>query len=408
MRSYRILTFGCQMNEHDSEKMSGVLEADGFTSAGSAEEADVVVLNTCSIREKAEQKFYSELGRLRPLKESNPSLIIAVSGCIAQQEGRRILRRAPYVDLILGNQNIKDLPGLIEAKRRSDTEVRTEYDQGYEHVTLPVRRTSSVTAFVNIMYGCDNFCSYCVVPHVRGREKSRMPGEILSEVQGLVADGCREVTLLGQNVNSYGAEGADFADLLLRVAGVDGIERVRFTSPHPKDFPRRLLAAIAAHPKLCKQIHLPLQAGSDRILEKMRRTYTRQEFLDLVDEIRAAIPEVGLSTDLIAGFPTETDAEFEDTVEVVERVRFDSAFIFKYSERKNTIAQRKYPDDVPEAVKSARVVRLAMPGRHAPRRHPRETCAAPPRASALLLPSASRVRHLLCPSSECACGEGRP
>jgi tRNA-2-methylthio-N6-dimethylallyladenosine synthase len=352
-------TYGCQMNEYDSELVRAILRDGGFELVAAPESADVILLNTCAIREHAHAKIYGRLHEFRRLRSTNPRLKVGVLGCMAQNLKSELLHGGPGVDLVAGPDSYKKLPGLIlEVVDGGDKGLEIDLSEYETYSDVYPERVPGVNAWIACMRGCDNFCTFCVVPYTRGRERSRSPESVVEETRRLASQGFKQVTLLGQNVNSYAHEGADFADLLLEVAEVEGIRRVRFTSPHPKDFPRKLLRAIASHPKLCKQIHLPLQAGNDRVLEMMRRTYTRREFLDLVDEIRAAIPDVCLSTDVICGFPTETDAEFDETLEVMERVEFDSAFTFKYSERKNTIAQRRYPDDVPEAVKSARVVRL--------------------------------------------------
>jgi tRNA-2-methylthio-N6-dimethylallyladenosine synthase len=352
-------TYGCQMNEYDSELVRAILQNGSFRMTAALEEADVVLLNTCAIRESAHERIHGRLGHIGELKRRKPRLVVGVLGCMAQSLKQELLEQHPVVDLIAGPDAYKQLPQLIHAVcDHGGREMAIDLSEYETYSDVYPDRVPGVNAWIACMRGCDNFCTFCVVPYTRGRERSRDPASVVAEVERLAAAGYRQVTLLGQNVNSYRYEGTDFADLLLRVADVDGIRRVRFTSPHPKDFPRRLLEAIAAHPRLCKQIHLPLQAGNDRVLERMRRTYTRGEFLDLVDEIRATLPGVCLSTDVICGFPGETDAEFEDTVSALERVRFDSAFIFKYSERPNTIAQRKFRDDVPDAVKTARVVRL--------------------------------------------------
>ena len=352
-------TYGCQMNEYDSELVRAILRDGGFALATAPESADVILLNTCAIREHAHAKIYGRLHELRRLRSNNPRLLVGVLGCMAQNLKSDLLRAGPGVDLVAGPDSYKRLPGLIrEVAGSGEKGLEIDLSEYETYSDVYPERVPGVNAWIACMRGCDNFCTFCVVPYTRGRERSRSPESVVEETRRLASQGFKQVTLLGQNVNSYAYEGADFADLLLAVAEVEGIRRVRFTSPHPKDFPRKLLRAIAAQPKLCKQIHLPLQAGNDRVLESMRRTYTRREFLDLVDEIRAAIPDVCLSTDVICGFPTETDVEFDDTLEVMERVEFDSAFTFKYSERKNTIAQRKVPDDVPEAVKSERLGRL--------------------------------------------------
>lgn len=358
MKSFKVLTFGCQMNDHDSEKMAGVLAAEGFSPATTPEEADLILLNTCSIREKAEQKFYSELGRLRDIKKERPSIVIAVSGCIAQQEGKKILRRAPFVDLIFGNQNIRQLPELLGRVTR-EAEVRTDFAEGYEHQLLPAVRESNITSFVNIMYGCNNFCSYCVVPYVRGRERSRRPADIIREIEGLVHGGCREVTLLGQNVNSYGAglEGEDSCDFpgLLRMAdAVDGLLRIRFVTSHPKDLSDSLIESMAALPKVVESIHLPLQSASDRILAAMNRSYTFKQYMFKLNSLRSAMPDISLSTDIIVGFPGETEEDFEKTINALTDIRYDSIFSFMYSRRPNTKAL-EMKGHLPHEVRAARL-----------------------------------------------------
>ena len=358
MRVY-LETYGCQMNEYDSELVRTILRREDFSFAEQPEDADVVLLNTCAIREHAYDKIYGRIGTLAPLRLQHPNLVVGVLGCMAQNLKDDLLRPRSGVDLIAGPDAYKRLPALIrEVREKGSPGMEIDLSEYETYADIVPERVPGVNAWIACMRGCDNFCSFCVVPYTRGRERSRTVDSVVDETRRLAEQGYRQVTLLGQNVNSYAADGADFADLLLAVAGVDGIERVRFTSPHPKDFPQPLLQAIASHPKLCKHIHLPLQAGNDAVLERMRRTYTRQEFLNLVDEIRATLPEVCLSTDVICGFPGEDDAAFADTVAVLEQVRFDSAFIFKYSERRNTIAQRKFVDDVPETVKRERVVQL--------------------------------------------------
>jgi tRNA-2-methylthio-N6-dimethylallyladenosine synthase len=352
-------TYGCQMNEYDSEIVRSILRRESFEVVAAPEAADVVLLNTCAIREHAHHKIYGRIGVLSALRRDNPQLLIGVLGCMAQNLKDDLLRPHSGVDLVAGPDSYKKLPSLLRSVRDTGTKAKEiDLSEFETYSDIYPERMPGVNAWIACMRGCDNFCSFCVVPYTRGRERSRTPESIVEEAERLAEQGYRQVTLLGQNVNSYASEGADFADLLLRVAAIDGIERVRFTSPHPKDFPRKLLQAIASHPKLCKHIHLPLQSGSDRILDLMRRTYTAAEFLDLVDEIRATIPGIALSTDVICGFPTETEEDFEATLAVIERVDFDWAFIFKYSERKNTIAARRLPDDVSEETKSARVVRL--------------------------------------------------
>jgi len=373
-----IESFGCQMNEYDTELVRSLLKARGFTFTEDRERADVVLMNTCAIRENAHTKVYSHLAELRAIKRQR-HLVVGVLGCMAQNLKEELTETEPLVDVLAGPDSYRRLPDLliqaIEAqeqglKHRGMAVELSEYET-YDDI-LP-ERTDGVNAWLAVMRGCDNFCSFCVVPYTRGRERSRDPQGIIRETEHLVAQGHKQVTLLGQNVNSYqfnaregarlGAPGAggcdwDFARLMTAVADVPGIERVRFTSPHPKDFPPALLDAVAGHPKICKHIHLPLQSGNDRILDVMGRSYTRNEYLAIVDDIRRRNPDIALTTDIICGFCSETDEEFMDTYRVVQDVGFHAAFVFKYSERKHTIAARKYPDDVPETVKTNRVNRL--------------------------------------------------
>lgn len=355
-----IETFGCQMNESDSELVRSMLKQEGFAFTPDRERADVVLVNTCAIRENAHNKIYAHLSELKGLKNQRP-LVVGVLGCMAQNLKEELADKEPLVDILAGPDAYRQLPMLLS--RALDTQEQgfaqkgfaldlSEYET-YEGV-LP-DRDSGVNAWITVMRGCDNFCSFCVVPYTRGRERSRAPEAVLVETRDAAAHGFRQITLLGQNVNSYRHDDWDFAKLISAVADTPGIDRVRFTSPHPKDFPPALIDAIATHPNICKHIHLPLQAGSDRILDLMERTYTANDYLALVERIRTAIPEVVLTTDIICGFCSESDEEFHDTRRIVEQVQFDSAYIFKYSERKNTIAARKFADDVPDSVKGARV-----------------------------------------------------
>ncbi|TAK06242.1 MAG: tRNA (N6-isopentenyl adenosine(37)-C2)-methylthiotransferase MiaB [Candidatus Manganitrophaceae bacterium] len=351
-------TYGCQMNEYDSELIRSILAPHGHEITMAVEEAEVVLINTCAIRENAHRKIYGRLDMLRPLKKEKERFVVGVLGCMAQNLKEELFDH-PVVNLIVGPDSYRSLPKLIDEVIGTDRQEIEAYLSEYEtYSDIAPTRVEGVNAWVAIMRGCDNFCTFCVVPYTRGRERSRSIENILSEVRSLAEKGYRQVTLLGQNVNSYRDEGAGFADLILKAADVPGIERVRFTSPHPKDFPRPLLEAIASHPNICKHIHLPVQAGSDRILDLMARTYTRKEYLRLVEEIRRLIPGIALTTDLIVGFPTETEDDFQETAGLYKDCRFDSAYIFKYSERKGTIASRKYPDDVPPEVKTDRIVRL--------------------------------------------------
>ncbi len=355
-----IETFGCQMNESDSELVRTMLKQDGFAFTEDRERADVLLVNTCAIRENAHNKIYAHLSELKALKKHRP-LVVGVLGCMAQNLKSELAAKEPLIDLLAGPDGYRQLPMLIATALESQAQGvfhqsfaldLSEYET-YEGV-LPDRDTG-VNAWITVMRGCDNFCTFCVVPYTRGRERSRDPRGILAEARDAAAKGFKQLTLLGQNVNSYADGDWDFAKLVGAVADTPGIERVRFTSPHPKDFPEALIEVIATHPKVCKHIHLPLQSGSDRILDLMGRTYTGDQYLSLVDRIRSVIPRVTLTTDLICGFCTESDDDFMNTYRLVERIRFDSAYIFKYSERKHTIAARKYPDDVPETVKGSRV-----------------------------------------------------
>ncbi len=361
MKSFHIITFGCQMNEHDSERMTGILEGRGCTPAPAVEDAEMVILNTCSIREKAEQKFFSELGRLKKLKDERPGLKIAVAGCIAQQEGAKILSRAPFVDMIFGPSDIARLSDLVDKKLSQPFPVvDISGDSSYHRRHIPAKRADKIKAWVSIMYGCDNFCSYCVVPYLRGRERSRLPEDIVNEVRGLADNGYKEVTLLGQNVNSYGKgleQAADFPSLLKRVDVVPGLERVRFVTSHPRDLSDELISTIRDLPKVCESLHLPVQSGSDRILSSMNRKYTRDDYLAKVKKLRTAVPDIAFTTDIIVGFPGETDQDFEMTVKLLEEVQYDGIFAFKYSKRPGTTAI-KLSGHVPERVKEDRLARV--------------------------------------------------
>jgi tRNA-2-methylthio-N6-dimethylallyladenosine synthase len=356
-----IETYGCQMNEYDSELVKSICARRGFGLAESMDDADIVLLNTCAVRERAHLKVYGRLQRLKGEKarRGGRELTVGVLGCMAQNLKDDLLNGHDHVDFVAGPDSYRELPDLIDAARggeRAGSALRLSRTETYSGVN-PVRN-SGVNAWLAVMRGCDNMCTFCVVPYTRGRERSRDPKGVIAEVEALVLQGYKQVTLLGQNVNSYRHENYRFADLMRMVGDVSGVERVRFTSPHPKDFPPDLIEAIAGHPNLCNHIHLPLQAGNDRVLDMMRRTYTNREFRDLVDYIRGEIPGLGLTTDAIVGFPTETAKEYEETRQLMEDVRFDAAFIFKYSERQGTYAQRKLPDDVPEEEKTRRIVEL--------------------------------------------------
>lgn len=355
-----IETYGCQMNEYDSELVQSICVKRGFTIADSLDVADVVLLNTCAVRERAHLKIY---GRLQLLKREKAmrrrELTIGILGCMAQNLKEDLTDGHQEIDFVAGPDSYRQLPDLIDAARDGAEQgaalklSRTETYTGVDPV-----RSGGLNAWIAVMRGCDNMCTFCVVPYTRGRERSRNPDGVIAEVEALVRQGYKQVTLLGQNVNSYSSGNYGFADLMRKVADVVGVERVRFTSPHPKDFPTKLINAIADHPKLCKHIHLPLQAGSDRMLGLMRRTYTNASFRELVAKMRDTIPGVALTTDVIVGFPTESNADFEQTRRIMEDLRFDAAFIFKYSERKGTYAQRKLQDDVDAEAKTRRIVEL--------------------------------------------------
>ncbi|MCS6897530.1 MAG: tRNA (N6-isopentenyl adenosine(37)-C2)-methylthiotransferase MiaB [Nitrospira sp.] len=358
-----IETFGCQMNESDSELIRALLKGEGFSFTPDRERADVLLVNTCAIRENAHNKIYAHLAELKELKKQRP-LVIGVLGCMAQNLKNDLAEQEPLIDVLAGPDSYRRLPSLLLNALAAQEEGLfqrgfaldlSEYET-YEGI-LP-DRDNGVNAWITVMRGCDNFCTFCVVPYTRGRERSRPPESVLAEARDAAARGFTQITLLGQNVNSYRHGEWDFARLIGAVADTPGIHRVRFTSPHPKDFPVTLLHVIASHPKICKHIHLPLQSGSDRILELMGRTYSADDYLALVDQIRHTIPGVTLTTDIICGFCSESDADFQATQRVVEQVQFDSAYIFKYSERKHTIAARKYPDDVPDRIKGTRVATL--------------------------------------------------
>ncbi|MBX5437427.1 MAG: tRNA (N6-isopentenyl adenosine(37)-C2)-methylthiotransferase MiaB [Alicyclobacillaceae bacterium] len=357
-----IKTYGCQMNEHDTETMAGLLQAMGYEPAAYDADADVILFNTCAVRENAEDKVFGEIGRIRPLKAANPGLILGLCGCMAQEQGVQelVLRKFPWIDLVFGTHNLHRLPELLTRARNSLDTVLEVWDKPAELVEdLPKVRRDRVRAWVNIQYGCNKFCTYCIVPYTRGPERSRLPQDIVNEVAGLAAAGCREVTLLGQNVNDYGADLGDvtFAQLLRKVNAVDGIERVRFTTSNPWNFTDELIAAIAECDHVVEHIHLPVQSGNNQILKRMNRTYTREFYLNLVERIRRAIPGVSLTTDIIVGFPGETEEQFLDTLRLVEEVRFDNAFTFIYSPRENTPAAR-FPDDTKSEEKKERLLRL--------------------------------------------------
>jgi tRNA-2-methylthio-N6-dimethylallyladenosine synthase len=363
--TYLIRTFGCQMNEHDSERIGGVLMADGMTPTDDPGDARVIVLNTCAIRENADNKLYGNLGHLKPLKDRRPDLRIVVAGCLAQKDQGEIQRKAPWVDVVVGTHALPHLLDLLDRAERDGPQMDVREYTDLFPSALPAARADGVRAWVSIATGCDNACTFCIVPFVRGAQRSRAMGDILAEVQGLAASGVVEVTLLGQNVNTYGRDvtvpGSSrrplFADLLRMVNQVDGIERIRFTSPHPHDFTPDVIEAMASSAKVCEHIHFPLQSGSDRVLKAMQRSYRRDRYLAWLDRIRDAIQTVAVSTDIIVGFPGETEEDFADTLEVVERARFDSAYTFQYSPRPGTRAATM-PDQVPKEIVQERFDRL--------------------------------------------------
>jgi tRNA-2-methylthio-N6-dimethylallyladenosine synthase len=359
VKRYHVTTFGCQMNAHDSERIKGLLEELGLGEAASPDEADVLVLNTCTIREKPDTRFAAHMGNAAKLKRERPGTVIAVGGCYAEAQRDRLFTLYPDVDVAFGPGTISHLGAWLGAG--GEGLARGSFGTGDERAFaagLPMRRERRFQAWVQVSMGCNSVCSYCIVPAVRGREISRRPGEVLAEVERLAEEGVREVTLLGQNVNSYGRDvGSSFAELLRAVDAVPGIERIRFTSPHPKDFRRDVITAMAECAAVCEHAHLPLQSGSSRVLKAMRRTYSRERYLRLVGELRASIPDLALTTDVIAGFPGETEPEFLETLEVVQEVGFDGAFTFVYSPRAGTEAAAM-PDQVPDGAKRERIERL--------------------------------------------------
>lgn len=360
-KTFHITTFGCQMNEHDSEVMAGMLLEKGFTAVRERKEADVAIINTCSIRENADKRFFGTLGQLKRRKMENPDFLVCVCGCMMQQQHviDTIKAKYPWVDIIFGTHNIHQLPQLLE-NALSEKKKQIEIWPGSSDIVegLPCKRLHQSKALVNIMFGCNNFCTYCIVPYTRGRERSRKPEEILREVKSLVTDGVKEVMLLGQNVNSYRGEGGvDFAGLIYMLNRVEGLERIRFMTSHPKDLSDRLIQAFIDCEKLCKNIHLPVQSGSSRILKAMNRHYDREQYLTLVDKLRQAVPGITMSTDIIVGFPGETEEDFQETLDLVRRVRYDSAFTFLYSIRKGTPAE-KFEEQIPEEIKHQRFNRL--------------------------------------------------
>ena len=359
-----IRTFGCQMNEYDSDKMADVLAAaEGFEKTADPAEADLILFNTCSVREKAQEKVFTDLGRVKPLKRARPGVLIGVGGCVASQEGEEIVRRAPYVDLVFGPQTLHRLPEMLRERRatgRPQVDISFPEIEKFDH--LPPARVEGAAAFVSIMEGCSKYCSFCVVPYTRGEEVSRPLEDVMAEIRHLAASGVKEVTLLGQNVNAYvgelaGGEHADFALLLAQVARVDAIERIRYTTSHPLEFTQRLIDAYTRIPKLVSHVHLPVQSGSDRVLAAMKRNYTAMEYRSIIRRLRVARPDISISSDFIVGFPGETEADFEQTMKLVDDVRFDGSFSFVFSARPGTPAAN-LPDATPREVKLARLQRL--------------------------------------------------
>src|SRR6266498_312302 len=362
MPTYSVRTYGCQMNVHDSERLSGLLEEAGYSRAETAgDDVDLVVLNTCAVRENADNRLYGNLGQLYPAKQRRPGMQIAVGGCLAQKDRGTIVERAPWVDVIFGTHNLASLPVLLE-RARHNAEAQVEIVETLQNFPsdLPTRRESPYSAWVSISVGCDNRCTFCIVPSLRGTETDRRPGDVLAEIRALVESGVIEITLLGQNVNSYGRSFGDrfaFGKLLRACGEIDGLERVRFTSPHPRDFTDDVIDAMAETPKVCHSLHMPLQSGSDAVLKAMRRSYRSEKYLGIIDKVRAAMPDAAITTDIIVGFPGETEEDFEQTLHVVRAARFSSAFTFQYSKRPGTPAATM-DGQVPKQVVQERYERL--------------------------------------------------
>lgn len=366
-RTYQVRTFGCQMNVHDSERLSGLLEDAGYVPAAESEQADLVVFNTCAVRENADQRLYGSLGNLRKIKANHPGMQIAVGGCLAQKDKETVVEKAPWVDVVFGTHNIGSLPALLKRaahNQRAEVEIVDSLQQ-FPSV-LPAKRESAYAGWVSISVGCNNTCTFCIVPSLRGKEIDRRPGDILAEVQALVDQGVSEVTLLGQNVNAYGVNFADpnterdrfaFSKLLRACGTIEGLERLRFTSPHPAEFTSDVIDAMAETPNVCPQLHMPLQSGSDRVLKAMRRSYRSGKFLKILQEVREKIPHASITTDIIVGFPGETEQDFQDTLRVVEEARFSGAFTFQYSPRPGTPAAT-YEEQIDKAVVQDRYMRL--------------------------------------------------
>lgn len=363
IKKFYIETWGCQMNEEDSEKLSGMLKISGYEKTENKKSADLIIFNTCCVRENAEQKVFGNLGALKSVKEKNPNLIIGICGCMMQQDdmANTIIKKFPFVDIIFGTHNSHMLPEYLNRVKQEGKSIVEIWDKEKGIVEgLPVDRLSKIKAFVTIMYGCNNFCTYCIVPYVRGRERSRTPEDIEKEIRELVKDGYKEITLLGQNVNSYGKDlspALDFADLLVRIDKIEGLERIRFMTSHPKDLSFKVIEAVRDGEKICEHIHLPVQSGSSRLLKKMNRHYDKEYYIDLIRNIKREIPNIALSTDIIVGFPGETEEDFKDTLDLIREVEYDSAFTFLYSPRKGTPAA-EMDEMVSEEVKHERFNRL--------------------------------------------------
>jgi tRNA-2-methylthio-N6-dimethylallyladenosine synthase len=360
-RKYNILTMGCQLNENDSEKLSGMLTEMGYSETENMQDADIVIFNTCCVRENAEERLFGKVGEVKKLKESKP-VLLAIGGCMMQEKTMvdKIKKSYPFVDIVFGTHTMQKFPEDVYKVLEKNEKVKDIIDiDGEVFEGLPIKRNDKFKASVTIMYGCNNFCTYCIVPYVRGRERSREPEKILEEIRNLAKEGYKEVTLLGQNVNSYKGNDVikNFADLLNEVCKIDGIERIRFISPHPKDFTDDVIEAIASNEKICKIIHLPLQSGNSKVLKEMNRKYTKEQYLTLVEKMKSRIPNVVFSTDIIVGFPGETDEEFEDTLDVVRKVNFEQIFMFIYSVREGTVAEKR-ADQIPEEIKHIRFDKL--------------------------------------------------
>jgi tRNA-2-methylthio-N6-dimethylallyladenosine synthase len=360
-RTYEVRTHGCQMNVHDSERITGMLETAGYVRVQKGVTPDLIVFNTCAVRENADNKLYGNLSHLVPIKEKNPTMQVAVGGCLAQKDQGEILKKSPVVDVVFGTHNLGSLPTLLE-RARIAKEAQVEIAEALVEFpsSLPTKRDSLYSAWVSVSVGCNNTCTFCIVPALRGKEKDRRAGDILTEIEALVADGVVEITLLGQNVNAYGVDLGDpmaFGKLLRACGEIQGLERVRFTSPHPRDFTDDVIAAMAETPNVMPQLHMPLQSGSDSVLQRMRRSYRQERYLGIIDRVRAAIPHASITTDIIVGFPGETEAEFDQTLHVVKEVRFTGAYTFQYSKRPGTPAATM-PDQIPKEVVQDRYERL--------------------------------------------------